>query len=113
MESVGYKSIYLNMINIIIAKFGIMGLEFARLLTACVVRGNYEQFWSTSARRGCSNLRMQKLKLWMLYVSAYTPASIPDLVSVFPAHLTSFSPNFSKSSTVECVLCCESEFYLW
>ena len=26
------------------------------------------------------------------------------LVSAFPAHATSFSPNFSKSSTVECEL---------
>ena len=34
------------------------------------------------------------------------------LVSAFPAHSTSFSPNFSKSSMVECVLSSKSECVL-
>ena len=48
-----------------------------------------------------------------LYVVPAHGASMTYLVSVSPAHSTSFSPNFSKNSMVECVLSSESEFYLW
>ena len=43
-------------------------------------------------------------------VSAYRAYTY--IVSAFPAHSTSLSLNVSKSSTVECVLSSESEFYL-
>ena len=87
-------------------------VEYAGQLTARVVTGDLQQFGTASARRGCSNLPplggspgfpLSKPVVGQ-NVAFHTCCTcraglLPNLVSaLFPAHSTSFYPNFSKSS---------------
>ena len=93
-----------------------MGLECVRRLTGCVVRRLGPP---PPARRECLDAKIKgppglsKLVVGQNIALDDVQGVYTYLVSAFPAHLLSFSPNFSKPSTVECILSNESEFCLW